>query len=67
LDGALLRTAMAEAKIVNNLASDILGNPSNLGLRPAGYDPAKAAAATATPAPASASASPAATASPAKK
>jgi parvulin-like peptidyl-prolyl isomerase len=67
LDGALLRTAMAEAKIVNNLASDILGNPSNLGLRPAGYDPAKAAAATATPAPANASASPAATASPAKK
>jgi foldase protein PrsA len=65
LDGALLRTAMAEAKIVNNLASDILGNPSNLGLRPAGYDPAKAAA-NPTPAP-SAAASPAATASPAKK
>ena len=66
LDGALLRTAMAEAKIVNNLASDILGNPSNLGLRPAGYDPAKAAAATATPTP-GATASPAASASPAKK
>jgi len=66
LDGALLRTAMAEAKIVNNLASDILGNPGNLGLRPAGYDPAKAAAANATPTPA-ATASPSATASPAKK
>ena len=66
LDGALLRTAMAEAKIVNNLASDILGNPSNLGLRPAGYDPAKSAAANATPTP-SATAAPAATASPAKK
>jgi len=66
LDGALLRTAMAEAKIVNNLASDILGNPSNLGLRPAGYDPAKAAAANATPVP-SATATPAASASPAKK
>lgn len=68
LDGALLRTAMAEAKVVNNLASDILNNPSNLGLRPAGYDPAKAAAANATPTPATAAAaSPAATASPAKK
>jgi len=66
LDGALLRVAMAEAKIVNNLASDILNNPSNLGLRPAGYDPAKAAAANATPTPA-ATAAPAATASPAKK
>jgi parvulin-like peptidyl-prolyl isomerase len=66
LDGALLRTAMADAKIVNNLAADILSNPSNLGLRPAGYDPAKAAAANATPAP-SASAAPSATASPAKK
>ena len=68
LDGVLLRTAMAEAKIVNNLAAEILSNPSNLGLRPAGYDPAKAAAATATPTPATAAAaSPTATASPAKK
>jgi len=66
LDGALLRTAMAEAKVVNNLAADILNNPSNLGLRPAGYDPSKAATANATPAP-SAGASPAASVSPAKK
>lgn len=66
LDGALLRTAMAEAKIVNNLAAEMLGNPGNLGLRPAGYDPAKAAAVNATPAP-SATPAPAATASPAKK
>lgn len=65
LDGALLRTAMAEAKVVNNLAAGILNNPSNLGLRPAGYDPAKAAA-RATPTP-GATASPAASASPAKK
>lgn len=66
LNGALLRVATAEAKIVNNLAADILNNPGNLGLRPAGYDPSKAAAASATPAP-SATAAPAATASPAKK
>jgi parvulin-like peptidyl-prolyl isomerase len=64
LNSALLEVAMSEAKIVNNLANDILNNPGNLGLRPAGYDPLKAAAATATPAP---SASPAASASPAKK
>lgn len=64
LNSALLEVAMSEAKIVNNLANDILNNPGNLGLRPAGYDPSKAAAATATPAP---SASPAASASPAKK
>jgi len=66
LNSTLLRVAMAEAKIVNNLAGDILNNPSNLGLRPAGYDPSKAAAATVTPVP-SATATPAATASPAKK
>ena len=66
LDGALLRVAMAEAKVVNNLAADILNNPGNLGLRPAGYDPSKAAAASPTPTP-NAGASPAASASPAKK
>lgn len=66
LNTALVEVAMTEAKIVNNLAVDILNNPGNLGLRPAGYDPSKAAAANPTPA-ASASASPAATTSPAKK
>ncbi|HEX5702738.1 MAG TPA: SurA N-terminal domain-containing protein [Pyrinomonadaceae bacterium] len=67
LNAALLEVAMKEAKIVNNLANDILNNPSNLGLRPAGYDPSKAApGATPTPA-ATPAASPAATASPAKK
>jgi len=35
LDAALLEVAMNEAKIVNNLAGTMLGNPSNLGLRPA--------------------------------
>ncbi|HTG85715.1 MAG TPA: SurA N-terminal domain-containing protein [Pyrinomonadaceae bacterium] len=36
LNTALLETAMNEAKILNNLASQMLSNPSNLGLRPAG-------------------------------
>jgi peptidyl-prolyl cis-trans isomerase SurA len=67
LNAALLEAARTESKIVNNLATEILNNPSNLGLRPAGFDPSKAAASpTPTPA-ATAAASPAATASPAKK
>lgn len=36
LNAALLEVAINEAKIVNNLASNMLGNPGNLGLRPAG-------------------------------
>lgn len=36
LNEALLETAMNEAKVINNLASNMLNNPSNLGLRPAG-------------------------------
>jgi hypothetical protein len=65
LGAALLEVALSEAKVVNNLATEILNNPGNLGLRPAGYDPSKAAA---TPAPAATTApSAAATASPAKK
>jgi parvulin-like peptidyl-prolyl isomerase len=66
LNTALLEVAIAEAKIVNNLAADMLTNPSNLGLRPASTDAAKPAS-SATPAAAS-SASPAAkaAASPAK-
>lgn len=68
LDAALLGVAMSEAKIVNNLAVEILGNPGNLGLRPAGYDPSKVAATpTPTPAAAAASPSPAAKGSPAAK
>jgi parvulin-like peptidyl-prolyl isomerase len=65
LGAALVEVALSEAKVVNNLATEILNNPGNLGLRPAGYDPSKAAA---TPAPtATAAPSAAATASPAKK
>lgn len=67
LNAGLLEVARTESKIVNNLAVEILNNPSNLGLRPAGYDPSKVAPSpTPTPA-ATAAASPAATASPAKK
>ncbi len=35
LNAALLEVALNEAKIVNNLAGNMLNNPSNLGLRPA--------------------------------
>ena len=36
LNSALLEVAMNEARIVNNLAANMLNNPGNLGLRPAG-------------------------------
>lgn len=58
LNTALLEVAISEAKIVNNLAVDMLANPSNLGLRPASVQTAKPAV-SATPAAVS-SASPAA-------
>ena len=71
LNGALLEVALSEAKVVNNLAINMLNTPSNLGLRPASREgvPAAAspAAATATPTPASSSPSPSATTTPAKK
>lgn len=35
LKAALVETALNEAKIVNNLAGNMLNNPGNLGLRPA--------------------------------
>jgi peptidyl-prolyl cis-trans isomerase SurA len=35
LNAALLETAMNDAKIVNHLATNMINNPSNLGLRPA--------------------------------
>ena len=73
LNAALIEVALTEAKVVNNLAANILNNPSNLGLRPASTEAAKpgsSPAATATPSPspaAKASASPSKAASPAKK
>ena len=59
LNAALLEVAINEARINNNLAANMLNNPSNLGLRPAGSQgtqPAASPAQQATPA-----ASPAAT------
>jgi len=73
LNAALLVVAMNEAKVNNNLASNMLNTPSNLGLRPANRDSVPAAtpsgaatpAAAATPKPATPVAS--ATATPAVK
>ena len=58
LDGALLEVALNEAKIVNSLASEMLNNPGNLGLRPAAPGAVASPAASA----ATSAASPAATA-----
>jgi peptidyl-prolyl cis-trans isomerase SurA len=52
LNAALLETAMNEARIVNNLAANMISNPGNLGLRPASsgaVNPSPASSATATP------------------
>ncbi|MBV9925882.1 MAG: SurA N-terminal domain-containing protein [Acidobacteria bacterium] len=68
LQGALIRTAMSEAKVVNHLADDMLKDPNSLGgnaVAP-GASPAASPAATASPAAsASPASSPAAGASPA--
>ncbi|HSE30044.1 MAG TPA: SurA N-terminal domain-containing protein [Pyrinomonadaceae bacterium] len=62
LNAALLEVAINEAKIVNNLAAQMLNNPGNLGLRPAapGAATQPSPAATQTPASSPAPASPAA-------
>jgi SurA N-terminal domain/PPIC-type PPIASE domain len=73
LNTALVDVAMNEAKVVNNLAADILNNPSNLGLRPASAQAAKpaitpTASAASSPTPAAKAAqAPAKAATPAKK
>jgi peptidyl-prolyl cis-trans isomerase SurA len=61
LNNALLEVAMNDAKIVNNLAANMLNNPGNLGLRPAGSGAPSTPAATQTPAPQQPASSPAAT------
>jgi len=48
LNAALVEVATREAKIVNNLAANMLANPSNLGLRPASAEAAKPASTTAS-------------------
>ena len=60
LNGALNMVALSEAKIVNNLAANMLSNPGNLGLRPASSEAAKPGSS-----PAAATTSPAASSSPA--
>jgi len=66
LNAALLDVAMNEAKIINNLAANMLTNPSNLGLRPASSGPAASPTAStqATATPPEAAASPAASPKP---
>ena len=59
LNAALLETAMNEAKVVNHLATNMLSNPGNLGLRPA----AQGSAPTPVPAASPAATSPAASGS----
>lgn len=73
LNAALLEVAQRDAKIVNNLAQNMLNSPSNLGLRPASTEatkpagtPAAAASPSTSPA-AKAASTPASTTSPAKK
>src|SRR4029078_2032509 len=39
LNAALMEVAINEARIINNLAANMLNNPGNLGLRPAGEAP----------------------------
>jgi len=51
LNAALLQVAVNEARIVNNLASNMLNNPSNLGLRPAAEGAAASPQATQTQTP----------------
>jgi hypothetical protein len=74
LNAALLEVALTEAKVVNTLASNMLSNPGNMGLRPASSEAARpgsspaAAVASPTSAPAQkAATSPAGSSSPAKK
>ena len=52
LNAALLEVAINEAKITNNLAANMLNNPSNLGLRPAAPGSQPAATPTQQPSPA---------------
>jgi peptidyl-prolyl cis-trans isomerase SurA len=63
LNAALLETAMNEAKIVNHLATNMLNNPGNLGLRPAAQGSAPTPAPTQAPATSPAASSPSATGS----
>jgi peptidyl-prolyl cis-trans isomerase SurA len=66
LNAALLEVAINDARIVNNLASNMINNPGNLGLRPAGEGaPAPQQQSGQAPAAAPAASAPAAGTSPA--
>jgi peptidyl-prolyl cis-trans isomerase SurA len=65
LNAALLEVAINEARIINNLAANMINNPGNLGLRPAGEGSAPAQPATTTPAASPAASAPASSSSPA--
>ena len=64
LNAALLETAMNEARIVNHLATNMLNNPGNLGLRPAAQGSAPTQAPTQAPPASPAATSPSGTSSP---
>jgi parvulin-like peptidyl-prolyl isomerase len=67
LNAALMETAVNEARVVNNLASQMLNNPGNLGLRPAAEGAAASPQATTpaqSPTPQPSATSPAAASSP---
>ena len=65
LNAALLEVAINEARIINNLAANMINNPGNLGLRPAGEGSAPAQPAATTPAASPAASAPASSSSPA--
>jgi hypothetical protein len=71
LDSALLEVSLAEAKIVNSFAANMLANPANLGgMRPAAAsaaNPGASPAASANPPPAAAKGAASPASSPAKK
>jgi parvulin-like peptidyl-prolyl isomerase len=65
LNAALLEVAINEARIVNNLAANMINNPGNLGLRPAGEGNTPAQQPAASPAASPAAAAPASSNTPA--
>jgi peptidyl-prolyl cis-trans isomerase SurA len=65
LNAALLEVAINEARIVNNLAANMIINPGNLGLRPAGEGSTPAQQPATSPAASPAASAPAASNSPA--
>ena len=62
LNAALLEVAINDARIVNNLAANMINNPSNLGLRPAGEGAQPTQQSSQAPAASSPAASPASSA-----